>query len=188
MQLQNTAAKERSSTVLRLASFLCSILKRSGGAVAVGTPVAQRPPHGSVRALVSAYGSYRGCFAAKRNGFSAHGSTQLMRLPSFASGTRPSAPCSPWSVVFPPCPPPACTYHLCSGTSQVLHSRPTPYQRSCRDYGSSPSSTGPLTTSCRALVGSPGSRAWRFHAYRGSLTSQVQWKLAISRPPVLPSP
>jgi len=32
MQLQNTAAKERSSTVLRFASFPCSILKRSGGA------------------------------------------------------------------------------------------------------------------------------------------------------------
>jgi hypothetical protein len=57
---------------------------------------------------------------------------------------------------------------------RALHNRPTPYQRSCRDCGSSPSSTGPLTASCRALVGPPGSRAWRFHAYRGSLTSQVQ--------------
>src|SRR5260370_40796929 len=56
-----------------------------------------------------------------------------------------------------------------------------------RDCGSSPSSTGPLTASCRALVGPPGSRAWRFHACRGSLTSQVQWMLAISHPPVLPS-
>ena len=116
-----------------------------------------------------------------------HGAAQLTRSSSFVSGTRPPASCSPWSVVFPPCPPPAKDFHLCSGTSQVLHDRPTPYQRSCRDCGSSPSSTGPLTASCRALLGSPGSRAWRFHAYRGSLTSQVQWKLAISRPPVLPS-
>src|SRR5256884_9746508 len=111
----------------------------------------------------------------------------LTRLPSFASGTRPSAPCSPWSVVFPPCPPPVTNFHPCSGTSQVVHHCPTPYQRSCRDCGSSPSSTGPPTASCRALVGSPGSRAWRFHACRRSLTSQVQWVLAMSRPPVLPS-
>src|SRR5207244_12036506 len=78
-------------------------------------------------------------------------------------------------------------FHPCSGTSQVVHHCPTPYQRSCRDCGSSPSSTGPPTASCRALVGSPGSRAWRFHACRRSLTSQVQWVLAMSRPPVLPS-
>jgi hypothetical protein len=32
MQLQNTTGKERSSTVLRFASFPCSILKRSEGA------------------------------------------------------------------------------------------------------------------------------------------------------------
>jgi len=29
---------------------------------------------------------------------------QLTRFPSFASGTRPAAPCSPWLVVFPPYP------------------------------------------------------------------------------------
>ena len=34
--------------------------------VAVGTPVAQRPPRGSVRALISAHGSYRGYLASKR--------------------------------------------------------------------------------------------------------------------------
>jgi hypothetical protein len=35
-------------------------------AVAVGIPAAQSPPHGSARALLSAYGSYLGCLAAKR--------------------------------------------------------------------------------------------------------------------------
>src|SRR5260370_4329550 len=35
-------------------------------AVAVGTSVARCPPHRSVRALVSAYGSYLGWVAAKR--------------------------------------------------------------------------------------------------------------------------
>jgi hypothetical protein len=48
-----------------------------------------------------------------------HGAAQLTRSSSFVSGTRPPAPCSPWSVVFPPCPPPAKDFHLCSGTSQV---------------------------------------------------------------------
>jgi hypothetical protein len=35
--------------------------------VAVGIPVTRYPPHRSVRALVSAYGSYLGCVAAKRS-------------------------------------------------------------------------------------------------------------------------
>ena len=34
--------------------------------IAVGTSVARRPPHGSVRALFSAHGSYRRCLASKR--------------------------------------------------------------------------------------------------------------------------
>ena len=34
--------------------------------VAIGTPVAQRPSRGSVRALISAHGSYRGYLASKR--------------------------------------------------------------------------------------------------------------------------
>jgi len=36
-------------------------------AVAVGIPVARHPPHRSVRALLSAYGSYLGCMAANRS-------------------------------------------------------------------------------------------------------------------------
>ena len=35
--------------------------------VAVGTIIADRPPHRSVRALISAYGSYLGYVAAKRS-------------------------------------------------------------------------------------------------------------------------
>jgi hypothetical protein len=170
------------------------------GHVAVGTLVTQRPPHGSVRAELPHTALTADAWRQSANGdrdeessaspsllLPAHGATQLTRVPSFASGTRPLAPCSPWSVVFPPCPPPVRDFHLCSGTSQVLHNRPTPYPRACRDCGSSPSSTGPPTSSCRPRVGSPGSRAWRFHACRGSLTSQVQWVLALARPPVLPS-
>ena len=41
-------------------------IKPAAGRVAVGTPVAQRPPRGSVRALISAHGSYRGYLASKR--------------------------------------------------------------------------------------------------------------------------
>ena len=36
-------------------------------AVAVGIPVTRYPPHRSVRALISAYGSYLGCMAANRS-------------------------------------------------------------------------------------------------------------------------
>src|SRR5215472_3848865 len=43
--------------------FVCCL---SHSDVAVGTPVAQRPPRGSVRALISAHGSYRGYLASKR--------------------------------------------------------------------------------------------------------------------------
>ena len=67
--------------------------------------------------------------------------------------------------------PPAVS-RLCSGTSQVLRDCPTPHQRACWTSGSRPSPTGPLTTSCRALMGSPGSRAWSFHACQGSRTAQ----------------
>ena len=35
--------------------------------VAVGMPVARHPPHGPVRALISAHGSYLGCLAQNRS-------------------------------------------------------------------------------------------------------------------------
>ena len=55
-----------------------------GLAVAVGTAVTRCPPHGSVRALISAYGSCRGCLAAKRH--AAH-----------------RTPINPWDTRFPHC-------------------------------------------------------------------------------------
>src|SRR2546429_2786241 len=52
-----------------------------------------------------------------------HGAAQLTRSSSFASGTRPSAPCSPWSVVFPPCPPPVTNFHRSEEHTSELQSR-----------------------------------------------------------------
>jgi len=77
----------------------------------------------------------------------------------------------PWSVAFPPCPPPAVA-HLCSNISKVLRNRPTPRRRACWTPGSWPSPTGPPHFRRRASTGSPGSRAWSFHACPGSLTAQ----------------
>ena len=65
--------------------------------------------------------------------------------------------------------------------------RPTPHQRSCWAYGSSLSPTDPHTTSCRALMGSPGSRTRSFHACRGLRHRRVQRLLAFPHSPVLPS-
>src|SRR5262249_51948689 len=96
----------------------------------------------------------------------AHGSARSTRRPNSVFGTRTSAPCSPWSVVFPLRPPPT-AFRLCSGTSQVLHDRATLHQRSCWTCGSSPSPTGPLPPSGRALAEPPGSRAWSFHTCGG---------------------
>jgi hypothetical protein len=72
-------------------------------------------------------------------------------------------------------------------SSQVVHDRPTPHQRSCRSCGSSPSPTGPLTTSCPALAGPPGSRAWSFHACGGLRPRRVRAMLALAHLSVLPS-
>jgi S1/P1 Nuclease len=83
------------------------------------------------------------------------------------SGAGSSARCSPWSVAFPPCPPQVLA-HPCSGTSQVLFDRPTPHGRACWTSGSRPSPAGPPHLRQRASMGSPGSRAWSFHACLGS--------------------
>jgi hypothetical protein len=60
-------------------------------------------------------------------------------------------------------------------TSTVVRNRPTPRRRACRTSGSWPSPTGPPPR--RAPTGSPGSRAWSFHACRR----------VLAPPAVLPS-
>jgi len=65
--------------------------------------------------------------------------------------------------------------------SQVLHDRATLHQRSCWTCGSSPSPTGPLIASCRALIEPPDlARGVSMHAgvsdlaeYRGRLRLRV---------------
>jgi len=108
MQLQNTAAKERSSTVLRFASFLCSILKRSGGAVAVGTRVT--PRHGASCPDVVPARTSAGVLVSSLVGRLPSMPSADELLPSlfghFAGNTRPSDPLPTfmlglWLITFP---------------------------------------------------------------------------------------
>src|SRR5216683_4445650 len=55
---------------------------------------------------------------------------------------------------------------------RTLCDRPTPHRRACWTSGSRPSPTGPPQLQRRAPMGSPGSRAWSFHACLGSLTAR----------------
>jgi hypothetical protein len=113
----------------------------------------------------------------------------LPSIPS-ASGVSPSpGPLgAPWpSPAFPPsCPfrsamgPCSSSVALCSGTSSVLRGSQTPCSVH-RWIASSDFPPRPATPSPRAGAGSPGSRAWRFHACSGSRRRprQVPLYLAI---------
>ena len=69
---------------------------------------------------------------------------------------------SPWVSPFPPRTPPS-GLRLCSPASQVLWRHPTPTERTCR-ASALPSPTVPRRHSAGEFRGSPGSRAWSFHA------------------------
>ena len=111
-------------------------------AVAVGTPVARRPPHRSVRAALPhtalTSGGWRRSLLLL-----AHEVERSTRRAGSESGTRPSMPCSPWSIPFPPRTPPPPAGRLCSPASLVLWDRPTPCERACRACGQRPSPTVP---------------------------------------------
>src|SRR6201984_949629 len=78
--------------------------------------------------------------------------------------------CSPWSVPFPPQPPPKLAL-LCSTGSPVLRHSPTSPARACPPFGLWPSRTG-LHHCTKARWRSPGSRACCFSACAGSQTTQ----------------
>jgi hypothetical protein len=65
--------------------------------------------------------------------------------------------------------------------------RPTPRRRACWTPGSWPSPTGQPQRPRLAPTGSPGSRAWSFHACQGPQTARSPRVLAIAHPWVLPS-
>src|ERR1035438_6879598 len=82
-------------------------------AIAVGTLIAECPPHGPGRALISASGSYRGWITAKRTARPhtrppvGHAQTRSV------SGTCQMEERSPRSAAFPPHSPPT-MLRLCS--------------------------------------------------------------------------
>src|SRR6266478_2476549 len=129
--------------------------------VVVGTTVADRPPHRSVRArlrirlLPRMSGGEAGIRISAR---------------SVSSGACEMERCSPQSAPFPPQPPQK-TDLPCSAGSPVLRHSPTSPVRSRPPFGLWPSRTGldRVTKTCRRY---PGSRACCFSACAGSQTTQ----------------
>src|SRR3984893_267959 len=117
-------------------------------AIAVGTTIADCPPHGPGRALISASGSYRGWITAKRTARPhtrppvGHAQTRSV------SGTCQMEERSPRSAAFPPHSPPT-MLRLCSNDSSVLCRCVTPRRRTCEPCGLSL-----LSPSCHTNRGS----------------------------------
>ncbi len=149
--------------------------------------IADRPPHRSVRALISAYGSYLGYVAAKRSTLlSAHPPDRVTRVPRSVSGACWPDECSPRSAAFPPHSPPS-TSRFCSNDSSALCRCPTPRLRACGSYGLSLHPPSCCWLGSRRLRGLPvlvhkaSRRVWGLRLRR-----TVQ-ELAMSLPPILPS-
>ncbi len=116
--------------------------------VAVGTAVARRPPHRSVRAellhtaptLDEWRQSARSDSPCVR--LHAHRAGRATRRAGSASGAGSAARCSPWSAAFPPGSPQTVA-RPCSSPSSVLCGRPTPHRRARWTSSSCPSPAGP---------------------------------------------
>jgi len=140
------------------------------GRVAVGTTIAGRPPHRSVRAeLPHTAPTLDAGVEAHVRPLGAHRSTPLTRLCRSVPVTCAAVRCSPWSAAFPPPPPPSFASPLCSAGSQVLCRGPTPPLRARPQYGYLPSRAG--LPSQQAGGRFPGSRACCFSACPGPTTT-----------------
>src|ERR1039458_5702278 len=132
---------------------------------AVGTTIADRPPHRSVRAELP--------HTAPTSDEWRQGATWRTPLdpwtlvPRSVSGSCRVPRRSPLSAPFPPPPPPR-RRPLCSAASVVLWRSQTPPWRTRPACGYSPSRTGLLAQTPRR---SPGSRAYCFWACLGSSTT-----------------
>ncbi len=154
----------------------------------LGPPPAQIPAC-AANALGSCLGYKRRSASPARDGpgwrtlpLDVHGPVHLTRLGSgAASGACFAVPCSPWPGPFPP-PPPLPEFWLCSAASQVLRACPTSHGRSSSDCGLGLPDAARGTISPQAVVGSPGSRAWRFRTCRGSPTARGPQRARASAP------
>jgi hypothetical protein len=137
--------------------------------VAVGTIVADRPPHRTVRAALphtapTLEGLREVLLLARR-------SILGTLFPRTVSGECWTERCSPWPAPFSPQAPPKIAL-LCSSGSSILWRGPTPPERTRPPCGFRPSRTGLLPLRAEALQRSPGSRACCFSACAGSQTTQ----------------
>ena len=137
--------------------------------VAVGTIIADRPPHRTVRA------------AFPHTAPTLEGWREVLLLAHrFLLGTLVlrtvlgecwTERCSPWPAPFSPQAPPKIS-PLCSSGSSILRRGPTPPEPTRLPCGFGPSQTGLVPLRAEALQRSPGSRACCFSACAGSKTTQ----------------
>ena len=138
--------------------------------VAVGTSIADRPPHRTLRAALPhtapTLEDWRVVLLL------AHRSSPGTLVPRAVSGIGVGVErCSPWPAPFSPQAPPKIAL-LCSSGSSIVWCGPTPPERACLPCGFAPSQPGLVPFRAEALQRSPGSRACCFSACTGSPTTQ----------------
>ena len=136
--------------------------------VAVGTTIADRPPHRTVRAALPhtapTLEDWRAVLLLAHR--SSPGTLSLRAV----SGECWVERCSPWPAPFSPQTPPKIAL-LCSSGSSIVRRGPTPPERTCPPCGFGPSRTGLVPFRAKALQRSPGSPACCFSACAGSTTT-----------------
>src|SRR5208282_5682453 len=135
-----------------VADFVCLLphLKFKAGAlgVAVGTTIADRPPHRTVR---SAFPHTAPTLEGWREVLLlAHRSILGTLYPRTVSSECWTERCSPWPAPFSPQAPPKIAL-LCSSGSAILGRGPTPPERACPPCGFAPSRTGLAPLRAEAL-------------------------------------
>jgi len=143
--------------------------------VAVGTPVAGRPPHRSRRAELPHRAPASGV-----DGQSGHLGPPPVSVPAPASAQSGSASGagvagndSPWPGPFPPRPPPArVSPRVRSTASSVLRARPTSHARSSPSCPIRVHGTDSRAVRPEPNMGSPSFRARCLHACTGSRTAR----------------
>jgi hypothetical protein len=153
--------------------------------VAVGTTIADRPPHRTVRAALPhtapTLEDWREVLLL------AHRSIHGTLHPRTVSGWCWLEQCSPWPAPFSPQAPPKIALP-CSSGSSIVWRGPTPPKRARPPCGFTPSRTGLVPFRAEALQRSPGSRACCFSACAGSSTTQDRLLARVYRETaVLPS-
>ena len=147
------------------------ISRREIHLVAVGTIIADRPPHRTVQAALPHTASHLG--EGERCCYSHVTHSLGHACPALCRGRCGTERCSPWPAPFSPQAPLKIAL-LCSSGSSIVWCGPTPPERARPPCGFAPSRTGLVLFRAEALQRSPGSRACCFSACAGSKTTQDQ--------------